>query len=149
MSQIHPTVDLIQRIVPDAKVEIIDSEEVLKRFNHDRDVRPVTKPRDFVLLSDQHGNSVVYNIEDLDIPDDVVWLVMKNADFTEGRGPMSPHRLYLMWSHAVAYVLAQDGIYGSRQGIETYAGVSVNGNAYCVSGFNGYDIKPMQLRSCI
>jgi hypothetical protein len=58
-----------------------------------------------------------------------VFIVTKNADFTEGRGPMMFHKAFATFGAAEAYVMSQDGIYGSKQGKSSYG------------GYNGYDIK--------
>ncbi len=58
-----------------------------------------------------------------------VFVVKKNADFTEGRGPMLFNRIFSTFEAAEKYVLAQDGIYGSKQGKSAYG------------GYNGYDIE--------
>lgn len=47
-----------------------------------------------------------------------VYVVMRNADFTEGRGPMLMHSLWLRGPEAVKFVESQDGIYGSPQRVE-------------------------------
>lgn len=57
-----------------------------------------------------------------------VAIVLKNADFTEGRGPMVLHKVFDTVEHAEAYIITQPGIYGSPQRKDNY-------------GWNGYDIK--------
>ena len=57
-----------------------------------------------------------------------VAIVLKNADFTEGRGPMVFDKVFDTVEHAEAYIALQPGIYGSKQGKGTY-------------GWNGYDVK--------
>lgn len=44
-----------------------------------------------------------------------VYVVNKNADFTEGRGPMLLHRVFSTFSKAEDYIMAQEGIFGSAQ----------------------------------
>lgn len=44
-----------------------------------------------------------------------VYIVMKNADFTEGRGPMLFDCAFEHGKDAVEYVSFQEGIYGSPQ----------------------------------
>lgn len=58
-----------------------------------------------------------------------VAIVLKNADFTEGRGPMLLHKVFDTVENAEAYILLQPGIYGSKQGRSPYG------------GWNGYDVK--------
>lgn len=45
----------------------------------------------------------------------MVAVVLKNADFTEGRGPMLFHSVWDTYENAAEYVSRQDGIYGSKQ----------------------------------
>lgn len=56
-----------------------------------------------------------------------VAIVLKNADFTEGRGPMVFDKVFDTVEHAEAYIATQPGIYGSKQGKGAY-------------GWNGYDV---------
>lgn len=64
---------------------------------------------------------------------------MKNADFTEGRGPMYIHKVFVNIENAREYIKKQCGIFGSRQ--ERY-------NNICTDDcevWNGYDIKIMKV----
>lgn len=63
-----------------------------------------------------------------------VFLVLKNSDFTEGRGPMIAHLLFETREDAHKYVMDQPGIYGSVQMHGTYGG---DGH------YNGYEVKEM------
>jgi hypothetical protein len=47
-----------------------------------------------------------------------VFIVLKNADFTEGRGPMLFHSVWEDGEQAIKYVEKQQGISGSRQKVE-------------------------------
>ena len=47
-----------------------------------------------------------------------IYIVTKNADFTEGRGPMLFHAAFITGEAAVEYVLQQQGIFGSAQRVE-------------------------------
>lgn len=126
------------------KIEVYSSKEMLRSFNYKDSMGCVlTSFENFVAIS-AHGHTLWFKESELthDI-NRVVWAVMKNADFTEGRGPMHLHKLYKNFDDAVSYVMGQSGIYGSTQGVHNYPGISINGNAYIVSGFNGYDIKPV------
>lgn len=49
-----------------------------------------------------------------------VYVVRKNADFTEGRGPMLLHKIFSDAPLARAYVERQKGIYGSPQGLNKH-----------------------------
>lgn len=67
-----------------------------------------------------------------------VFVVLKNADFTEGRGPMLLHAIFSKFKDAEDYILAQPGIMGSPQNIQE--------NAYLLGdtltwSYNGYKIE--------
>lgn len=61
-----------------------------------------------------------------------VAVVMKNADFTEGRGPMLLHKIFDTVEHAEEYVSKQSGIYGTPQRKDKY-------------GWNGYDVNVVEV----
>lgn len=63
-----------------------------------------------------------------------VYIVMKNADFTEGRGPMLLHSLWEDGEDAIGYIQKQQGIFGSIQKVERN---KYGKYAYC----NGYEIQ--------
>lgn len=44
-----------------------------------------------------------------------VSIVLVNADFTEGRGPMLFHKVFSTKEKAFDYVRKQEGIFGSKQ----------------------------------
>lgn len=67
--------------------------------------------------------------------------VLKNADFIEGRGPMVLDKIFDTHTRAHEYIMNQDGIYGSKQGISANAGVNVHGEAYAYNLYNGYEIE--------
>lgn len=46
-----------------------------------------------------------------------IFIVLKNADFTEGRGPMLFHSAWHNGEDAIRWVSAQSGIFGSAQRI--------------------------------
>lgn len=68
-----------------------------------------------------------------------VFAVLKNADFTEGRGPMLLHKIFSSYEAASDYIMAQPGIYGSKQGIDISLS-KVNDWWY-----NGYQVKQMDV----
>lgn len=72
---------------------------------------------------------------------DHVFVVLKNGDFTEGRGPMAFHKVFRSYVGAFEYVMSKEGIFGSKQGVNNYSGVNIYGKPYVVSGFNGYEIR--------
>lgn len=60
-----------------------------------------------------------------------IYIVFKNADFTEGRGPMLFHFAFTNGADAVKYVEAQGGIYGSPQKVTmNYLDHYAYGNGY-------------------
>lgn len=64
---------------------------------------------------------------------DIVFVVMKNADFTEGRGPMLLHKIFKTGPAAVSYIQKQSGIFGSKQHIDYGKhGYYAYGNGYYV-----------------
>ena len=97
-----------------------------------------------------HGQTLYFNadklaVEDFESSEVTLFIVTKNADFTEGRGPMVYHKAFRTFDDAVEYVMKQDGIYGSAQGARNNAGISITGTPYVVSSFNGYNILPDRL----
>ena len=67
-----------------------------------------------------------------------VYIVMKNSDFTEGRGPMYIHKLFRNIENAREYIKKQSGIFGSPQCC--YHDIC---SEDC-EVWNGYDIKIMK-----
>lgn len=70
-------------------------------------------------------------------------IVLKNVDFTEGRGPMLFHKAYASPIDAHQYVVQQGGIMSSKPQGEPYIsfGVNINRQLYGSINYNGYDIK--------
>ncbi len=67
-----------------------------------------------------------------------VWMVDKNADFTEGRGRMKHHRVFVKERIAIDWIMQQEGISGGKQqeyNYETYPDGS------SLRTFNGYDLQ--------
>lgn len=67
-----------------------------------------------------------------------VFVVKRNADFTEGRGPMVLHAIFASGPEAVEYVKTRKGIYGSAQKIEM-------GRDGKYASANGYDIVEIKV----
>ncbi len=67
-----------------------------------------------------------------------IYVVLKNCDFTEGRGPMILHRCYHTLKAAQNYVKSQEGICGSSQ---YESGYDILGKEQ----WNGYDIQEMKV----
>jgi hypothetical protein len=62
-------------------------------------------------------------------------VVLKNADFTECRGPMLFHKVFVDLDKAVEYVKGQSGIFGGQQYDKPSSFSSKNRLS-----FNGFDI---------
>lgn len=131
------------------KIEFLNAQQLLDRFpNRYRGAdEKLTVDSAFVAFT-AHDQTLYFEQKELpNAPvEKMFWVISKNVDFTEGRGPMVFHAAYQNFDDAVEYIMEQDGIYGSRQGADNFPGISVKGNAYVVSGFNGYDLKPFILR---
>lgn len=69
---------------------------------------------------------------------DKIFIVFRNADFTEGRGPMLFHSAFSDGEEAIRYVEEQGGIYGSPQRVE-------RGKYGYFAHANGYHIKEVAL----
>lgn len=74
-----------------------------------------------------------------------VFVVLKNSDFTEGRGPMLIHKVFKNIESAHGYIMSQKGIYGSTQYHQINMGVNINNELYCYASYNGYDLQIMEL----
>ena len=69
-----------------------------------------------------------------------VWIVKKNADFIEGRGPMRLHLIFSNFDGAHNWVMAQSGIYGSQQKQDRPSGNSSwDYNGYSITKYKVYD----------
>jgi len=120
-------------------MRVIPGSEMLRRLNY-RGNDIVTKDNTFTMI-ESFGQLIFYKGE-LNLENSVC-VILKNNDFTEGRGPMVVHKIYKNYDKAVSYILTQSGIMGSKQSSTNYVGVNISGSPYCVSGFNGYEIKIM------
>lgn len=65
-----------------------------------------------------------------------VYVVLKNADFTEGRGPMLYHKIFKTQNLAHEYIMGKSGIYGTQQA--TASGLSKNDSEIW---YNGYILR--------
>jgi hypothetical protein len=68
-----------------------------------------------------------------------IYLVFRNSDFTEGRGPMVFSCAFKDATDAVEYVARQEGIFGSPQKVE----IGKHFGTYASA--NGYDIREVEL----
>jgi len=69
-----------------------------------------------------------------------IYIVKKNADFIEGRGPMIIDKIFLKKEDAVAYIKNNKGIMGGNQYDKPT--IYQNGKVECWNGFdiNEYDV---------
>ena len=74
-----------------------------------------------------------------------VFTVLKNSDFTEGRGPMLFDKTFKKFEDAENYILSQNGISGSSQYKQISYGINIYGAAYARIEYNGYNIKMSRL----
>jgi hypothetical protein len=121
------------------KITIVSGAEMLTLCNRADKIAEIKETVLFSLL--EHAGQFLYVEGDVVEDSGTVCTVQKNSDFTEGRGPMNFHKVFSSAEKAIDYIMTRPGIYGSAQGASNYAGVSIYGKPYCVSGFNGYDIK--------
>lgn len=73
------------------------------------------------------------------------YVVLRNSDFTEGRGPMCLHSVFNSKVSAERYVAGKIGIFGSSQYREVHIGNNVFNDLYCSVYYNGYEIKKMEI----
>lgn len=78
---------------------------------------------------------------DEEITNDKIFIVLKNADFTVGRGPMLFDKISNALDKAVGYILSQKGVSGSKQYCQIRVGININGYVYGYTSFNGYELK--------
>lgn len=71
--------------------------------------------------------------------------VLKNADITEGKGPMLLDKVFKGITNAFKYVEAQKGTYGSEQRLSIGSGVNCYNEGYIYNCLNGFDIKLIAL----
>jgi hypothetical protein len=125
------------------KTSVVTGREMLKLCNRANIISEVKTDVSFYLI--EHAGQKLF-IESITVESNsTVCVVTKNSDFTEGRGTMKLHKVFGKMKAAIEYIMTQEGIYGSKQAVSNYAGVNVHGKPYCVSGFNGYDIKIIEV----
>lgn len=131
------------------KVHKLTSSEVLKQLStapeasKASDLRKLRTQREhFIGVFGEHTFIIVGSPSDYE---DKVFVVLRNADFTEGRGPMLVDSVYSTMEKAIDYILTRDGIYGSKQRITHMIGVNIRGELYAYSTFNGFEIRPTVL----
>lgn len=131
------------------KISIVSATEMLERTGYNSDIYSRAMDEKFIakefVLVEHDDQLLVFDRDEEWVHSADAWLVKKNADFTEGRGPMHFHKLFYHIEDAFNYIMKQDGVYGSVQRTNNYSGISIYGKPYCVSGFNGYDLNPVTI----
>jgi hypothetical protein len=69
---------------------------------------------------------------------DRVFIILKNSDFTEGRGPMLFDRVFDTFSAADQYVMGKSGIFGSEQCRDERSALDAQSGRWT---YNGFDIQ--------
>lgn len=59
-----------------------------------------------------------------------VYVVKKNMDSIEGKGPMVLHSVWSMWESAHAFVMLQPGPMGTKQEFYSHMSSFIDGNWY-------------------
>jgi len=125
------------------KVMTVTGIEMLKLAGKGELVPQVKKDNEFIrIICD--GINHFYPKYDLS-EGTFVYAVLKNRDFIEGGGPMVLHKIFKRFDKAVSYIMGQDGIYSSKQYVQTYAGVAVDGEPFAWTSFNGYEIRIVKI----
>lgn len=79
--------------------------------------------------------------------DTFCYVVTKNSDFTEGRGPMLLDCVFSTIEAAERYVEKQKGIYGSKQYCNITFGINIRKELYGSVFFNGYKIEKVKMEN--
>ena len=122
----------------------VSGTQVLRNQGRHQEALEVTEDKMFLQVT-SNGVTLYYDHTAFDPDTANVFVVLKDADFTEGRGPMKYHNVFKYFDDAVAYVLKQRGIFGTEQYVDTKAGVNIHGRPYVYTTFNGYEILPTTL----
>jgi len=123
------------------KITNVTGKEMLKLTNNEEKIKEIIEDEQFVMIESLGQVQFYKNIPATNDNNPVLCAVLKNADFTEGKGPMLLDKIFRSYDKATQYIMKNEGIYGSRQHSKNYSGVSIYGKPYCVSSFNGYEIK--------
>jgi hypothetical protein len=130
------------------KISKISSIEATNRFNGYH-INKILFDNQFILV-EFDDKILIFKDGELEFDEffnikDQVFMVLKNADFTEGRGPMLPHKCFKSLKDSVDYIMKQPGIYGGEQSLNIMCNVNIYGEVYAYNNFNGYDIKVMKV----
>ena len=130
-----------------AQVRKVKGSEMLAEldFKPYYDGQKLITDNDFLAVT-AHGHTLYFKPEDFKSGENVIFMVEKNSDFTEGRGPMRFDSAYYTFDDAVEYILRQDGIYGTPQGVSNRPGINIHGVPYVTSDFNGFNIRPIEVK---
>lgn len=130
-------------------VSTVSAEEMFRKTstnkliaeNHIKELTTIL-PQEWVLL-EYRGTEIFEKIEGARLVLEhfrnnpkIVCVVLKDKDV----GPPMFDKVFKTYQAAVDYILTKDGYYGTKQGSTNSAGVNIYGEAYCISGFNGYNI---------
>jgi len=77
--------------------------------------------------------------------EETVFIVLKDSDRTEGRGPMIVDKCFSNIENAERYIEKQPGIFGSQQSRRLYFSVNSLGEIFSTISHNGYEIKEIEL----
>lgn len=132
------------------KVEQFSGKEFIKtNFPNFVEIYKIQNDRTFVGYETKYGMFIPSRQEQdnsfIEFSEKYVFVVLKNADFTEGRGPMRLHKIFKTLDNAISYILAQNGVYGSKQYMAIQYGVNINKEPFLYTYFNGYDIKIVEI----
>lgn len=76
-----------------------------------------------------------------------VFVVMRNSDFTEGRGGMLLDSVFASRVKAEEYVASKPGVMGSKSYRDAVFNTrSTDNTVYCFIMYNGYDIRKIPLQ---
>ena len=126
------------------KFEVYSGIDLLKLLNR-IPKEPIVADTEFIVFTTSRGYFILEKRYLNVLGDNHVWVITKNQDFTEGRGPMLTHRICKNLQDAIDYIFCQPGIYGSEQRLSNYSGINIKGTPYFYSSFNGYDLIPFKV----
>lgn len=101
-------------------------------------------PSYYVLSPSETKNEVLKKF-DYDKNKKYCFVVLRNSDFIEGRGPMKLDCIWNSKIQAEEYIASKKGIYGSPQKREEHFGNNIYGMMYISIYYNGYDIMKMEI----
>ena len=100
---------------------------------------------DYYVLDINETKEEVLQKFDYDKNKKYCFVVLKNSDFTEGRGSMNMDYVFISKVKAEEYIASQEGIYGSQQYRDVHICNNIYGKLCCSVYYNGYDITKMDI----